>query len=109
MRGLFINKDNLRKWKEEVAEFNKSGNSIDGWCRLKGISPSNFRYHKKQVEKHREQIVEEKFVEIPFSVSKASSCENIAVTLSKKDVKVEIHNGADITIVTAVCEVLSLC
>ena len=39
-----------RKWRIKYVEYKKSGQSVKGWCKEKGIVPTTFRYWIKRFE-----------------------------------------------------------
>ena len=115
----------LQQWREMVYQCRNSGQTVEVWCRERGIPVATYYRRQKLVWEHEKEKLPAKmsrtqalqpensnlptatFEAIPCSVSQAAEdISNAQIVLRKGEWKMEIRNGADILLLRQILEVL---
>lgn len=111
---------NLRKWREEVYSCRNSGQTVEGWCRERGITPKTYYRWQKLVWEHESsaQAEQSKFMKtgagvpavtfeaVPIMGGESVHISSPGITIRRGEWAVEIRSGADMLQLRQILELL---
>lgn len=115
--AIATHKAKLALWAGRMQERSASGMSVKDWCQSQGISDKTYYYWFRKLKQEafdelplekKEKLLQKSktiFSEVKTSINKASSSDT-AVSIYKKDIRIEIKNNAEINTVKMVFELL---
>lgn len=113
----------LQQWREMVYQCRNSGQTVAEWCQAHNIPTATYYRRQKLVWEHESRKLPEKDVRpqvlqpvenkvpaviepVPYFRTSAADEASPRITLQKGEWKLEIRNGADVTLLRQILEVL---
>ena len=113
----------LQQWREMVYQCRNSGRTVAAWCQAHNIPAATYYRRQKLVWEHESRKLPEKIVRpqalqpaenklpaviepVPYFSRSAADEKSPRITLQKGEWKLEIWNGADVTLLRQILEVL---
>lgn len=113
----------LKQWREMVYQCRNSGETVAAWCQAQNIPTATYYRRQKLVWEHESGKLPEKIVRgqalqavenklpaviepVPYFPTSAADEDIPRITLEKGEWKLEIRNGADVTLLHQILEVL---
>lgn len=113
----------LQQWREMVYQCRNSGETVAAWCKAHNIPTATYYRRQKLVWEHGSRKLPEKIVRpqalqpvgnklpsviepVPYFPTSAADEASPHITLQKGEWKLEIRNGADVSLLRQILEVL---
>ncbi len=107
---------NLQKWTQVVEECRNSGKTAVKWCAENDINIKTYYYWQRKVVKAvcNELAIANNNVETPHTFAQvilpSTRSSEVAITLNLNNISLQIHNGADESVISQTLKVLrNLC